>query len=321
MSHRTCGPPATVTEKAADTATLKSMIEGLDMEPLLDGLPAVQPGTQPHIVVIGDLLAYGDCLDTLVQQATTDGQEPIPSASCTWLPGGAGAAAKKAAADGNSVTLVTAHAEDDEPALIIRHDLEAAGIAVVGLDTATPIPVVMRLLEAGLTVETPDGPTVIGSPSMEVANSLASADAVLVVDHRRGVAAQPHLRALITAVARRVPVLWDLHEHSRTSSAPGAVTARAKPEVCDDQQTGATPGEHPNPSTPGAVEDGAIAHVLIVRSTVGVLGVGAQTGPLQLVLGNVGCRADEVDDHFAVELLKALMTDTDRTVASKGDHA
>jgi rfaE bifunctional protein nucleotidyltransferase chain/domain len=130
-------------------------------------------------------------------------------------PGGAGLAAALAARDGNEVTLVTALA-DDGPAHALRGALDRAGVEVLdlGLDGATPEK--FRFLAGRqqlLRVDRGNRSSSVGAATAAARAALSWADAVLVADYGRGVAAEAALRATLTEVCSRVPVVWDPHPH------------------------------------------------------------------------------------------------------------
>lgn len=147
--------------------------------------------------------------------ASAEGVPVLSRPARQWRPGGAGLAAMLAATDGWSVTVVAAFG-DDEPGQRIRADLAAAGVSVIELPSQGPTPVKLRMRARGQTLLMVDDcapVTAVGDPPTDVARVLTAADGVLVADYGRGVAAQPQLRALLTAVSGRVPVVWDPHRH------------------------------------------------------------------------------------------------------------
>ncbi len=147
--------------------------------------------------------------------ASAEGVPVLSRPARQWRPGGAGLAAMLAATDGWSVTVVAAFG-DDEPGQRIRTDLAAAGVSVIELPSQGPTPVKLRMRARGQTLLMVDDcapVSAVGDPPTDVARVLTAADGVLVADYGRGVAAQPQLRALLTAVSGRVPVVWDPHRH------------------------------------------------------------------------------------------------------------
>jgi rfaE bifunctional protein nucleotidyltransferase chain/domain len=129
-------------------------------------------------------------------------------------PGGAGLAAKLAAGDGPSTTLITAFGQD-AAGRQLQKLLAAAGVEVIdlGLDGATPEKVriwaadraVLRLDRGG------SPPAVCGRRGQEVHAAIARADAVLVADYGRGVTASTDVRRMLLGACGRLPVVWDPH--------------------------------------------------------------------------------------------------------------
>ena len=170
-----------------------------------------------RLVIVGDALLDRD-VDGTVERLSPEAPVPVVEDTVsTSRPGGAGLAAALAAADGVDVALVTALAED-EPGRELRALLAAAGVEVVdlGLAGATPQKVRVRAAER-LLLRIDHGrsrPAPVGTPTAEMRDAVTradAADAVLVSDYGRRVAAEPGVRAVLAAAARRVPVVWDPH--------------------------------------------------------------------------------------------------------------
>ena len=165
-----------------------------------------------RIVVVGDALLDRD-VEGSVERLAPDAPVPVLEESGILpRPGGAGLAAALLAADGHRVTLVCALA-DDPAGGELRALLAARGVEVVdvGMDGATPEKVRLRA----------DGRPLLrldrgcGTPRAATAHARAAvgwADALLVADYGRGIAALGGLReALGEAAARGVPIVWDPH--------------------------------------------------------------------------------------------------------------
>jgi rfaE bifunctional protein nucleotidyltransferase chain/domain/rfaE bifunctional protein kinase chain/domain len=169
-------------------------------------------GRRP-VVVIGDVLLDRDVSGS-VERLSPDAPVPVVDESdVRSRPGGAGLAAVLAASDGRPVTLVTALA-DDAPAAELRAMLEAHGveIAAVALEGATPEKV--RIASAGrplLRLDRGGAGSSVGEPPAAVRAAIGWAEAVLVADYGRGVAAHARLREAIAALDADVPVVWDPH--------------------------------------------------------------------------------------------------------------
>ena len=188
---------------------------------------AAVPGAVPAprrirapLVVIGDTLLDRDLVGR-VDRLSPDAPVPVvEDLTDRPRPGGAGLAAVLAAADGREVTLVTALASDaagDE----LRGLLDGAGLHIVdlGLDGATPEKIrvraagrsLVRLDRGGAGGGVAGG---VGPLTPDAATAIEQAQAVLVADYGRGVAAEPGVRELLGRLAglpRRLPVVWDPH--------------------------------------------------------------------------------------------------------------
>ena len=187
-----------------------------------------------RLVVIGDALLDRD-LDGRAERLAPDAPVPVVDGmERRDRAGGAGLAATLAAAAGHAVTLVCALG-DDAPGARVRELLEQAGVEVcdLGLPGATPEKVRVRVGGRAL-VRLDSGGEARGCGPLDGAAraALASADAVLVSDYGRGVAAEPSVRAALAAVGG-VPIVWDPHGRGPepvrgcTLVTPNAAEARA----------------------------------------------------------------------------------------------
>lgn len=181
------------------------------------------------IVVIGDVLLDVD-VDGRADRLAPDAPVPVLDVGAERArPGGAGLAAAVLAAAGHAVTLVTALC-DDPDGTRVRALLEPQVRLVVGPAAGTTA-VKTRMLAAGrplLRADRGDGRpaadfgAAVAGPLQE---ALAGAGAVLVSDYGRGVAAQPLVRAAVSAAAERgVPVVWDPHPRG-APPVPGTTVA------------------------------------------------------------------------------------------------
>ena len=165
-----------------------------------------------RLVVIGDALLDRD-LDGRAERLAPDAPVPVVDGmERRDRAGGAGLAATLAAAAGHAVTLVCALG-DDAPGARVRELLEQAGVEVcdLGLPGATPEKVRVRVGGRALVRLDSGGEARGCGPLSGAARSaLATADAVLVSDYGRGVAAEPSVRAALAAVGG-VPIVWDPH--------------------------------------------------------------------------------------------------------------
>jgi len=206
--------------QAADTG-LPAPAAGSSVAPVaVGGAGAAPRRVRAPLVVVGDTLLDRDLVGR-VERLSPDAPVPVvDDLTDRPRPGGAGLAAVLAARDGRAVTLVTALASDagsDELRLL----LEGAGVRVVdlGLDGTTPEKI--RVRAAGRSLVRLDrggagggGAGAVGPLTPEAAAALEQAQAVLVADYGRGVAAEPGVRRMLTRLAglpRRLPVVWDPH--------------------------------------------------------------------------------------------------------------
>ena len=182
----------------------------------------------PHIVVVGDALLDED-LVTTASRLSPDGPAPVlAEQERRDRAGGAALAARLAAGRGGRgrgtarVSLVTPLA-DDPPGRRLA-ELTPADVALVPLPCRGGTAVKTRVRCAGQTVARLDrGGDRYAAVSCTAAAraALETADAVLVADYGRGTAAEPALRELLAAAARRVPLVWDPHPRG-AEPVPGA---------------------------------------------------------------------------------------------------
>jgi D-beta-D-heptose 7-phosphate kinase / D-beta-D-heptose 1-phosphate adenosyltransferase len=174
------------------------------------------------VVVVGDALLDRD-LTGRADRLSPDAPVPVVSGlSEVERPGGAGLAALLAARDGE-VVLVTALG-DDPAGRRVAELLAAAGVRVVAGRLPGRTPAKERVRVAGQSLlrldreeAAPAPPVVTGA----MTDAVRSAGAVLVSDYGRGLAADPALRAAVTAAGRDVAVVWDPHPRG-ADPVPGA---------------------------------------------------------------------------------------------------
>jgi rfaE bifunctional protein nucleotidyltransferase chain/domain/rfaE bifunctional protein kinase chain/domain len=194
-------------------------------------------------------------------------------------PGGAGLAAALTAADGHEVTLVCALGRD-EPGRRLRALLDAAGVRVcdLGLEGTTPEKVRVRAGEQVLVrIDRGGESRACGPATEEMRAVLAAADAVLVSDYGRGVAAEPTVRA---ALAQRgaAPIVWDPHPLGPapvpgvTLATPNAAEAAAFAGAGEATELAAA--EAAARMLAGRWEAGAVAVTLGARGALLVAGAG-----------------------------------------------
>jgi rfaE bifunctional protein nucleotidyltransferase chain/domain/rfaE bifunctional protein kinase chain/domain len=257
------------------------------------------------------LVVVGDCLldvDTVGRAAKLSPDGPVPVVQTTGKhvrAGGAGLTAALAACDGGRVLLIAPLA-DDADAAVLRAALPA-GVELIAVPWQGSTPVKHRIRASGQTIARVDrgGATgAIGPLPDAVAAALEAADAVVVADYGYGTTADPAVRALLTATARRRPVLWDPHPRG-ADPVPGCrlVTPNALEALGHD------PGPRPDVA---AVADRAIA----LRSAWGAGTVAVTLGPAG-ALATVG-----KDGVLAVPAPSVIAVDTcgagDRFAAAAG---
>jgi rfaE bifunctional protein nucleotidyltransferase chain/domain/rfaE bifunctional protein kinase chain/domain len=165
------------------------------------------------LTVVGDALLDRD-VEGRCTRVTPDAPVPVVDVqSVRERPGGAALAAAVAAEMGADVTLVCALAADG-PGGRLRALLTDRGVNVVGLpdDGRTAEKVRVRVGEHSLLRLDQGHSGALGDPPAATAEALQTADAVLVADYGRGVAAHSALRSqLERCVATGTPLVWDPH--------------------------------------------------------------------------------------------------------------
>ncbi|HET6737313.1 MAG TPA: PfkB family carbohydrate kinase [Kribbella sp.] len=167
-------------------------------------------GRSLRLTVVGDCFLDVDILGVA--------REPNPSAFPVLdvgrrasRAGGAGLVASMLRNDGHQVTLLTAIGDDQSSASVVAQ-LEGVNVVVGELRGRTPVKT--RLFEGSEVVgrfdehcEPPAVP-VFGRPDL---SCLDDADAIVVADYARGVAAAPLIRARLDRLAGSMPIVWDPH--------------------------------------------------------------------------------------------------------------
>jgi len=265
----------------------------------------------PPLVVVGDLLLDRDWEGT-VERVAPDAPVPVvrdPVAADR--PGGAGLAALLAAGAGQRVVLVCGVGRG-EAGRRARGLLAAAGVEVVDLGLAGPTPEKIRVKAGGqvlVRLDRGDEAAALGDCPPAASDALARARAVLVADYGRGVAAQPALRAALSALPAEVPIVWDPHP-AGPEPVPGVLV------VCPNRSearglVGDEPGEGPAATTRRArrlLERWGAVNVCVTLGAEGALLVSADGGP---PLALPVARAERGDpcgagDAFAAALAVAL---------------
>lgn len=201
-------------------------------------------GLRPRICVVGDLLADCDVRGTADRLSPEAPVPVVDEREVVHRAGGAGLAATMATRNGASVSLVAALA-DDAAGERLRELLSAEWVDLRPLPwdgttiekvriAASGVPLLRLDRGVGAVPDELDART-----AQRAAEAITRADAVLVADYGRGVAAHPMVRrALTTARQAGIPVVWDPHRNGpepvsqTTIVCPNHVEAQAyEPDV------------------------------------------------------------------------------------------
>jgi D-beta-D-heptose 7-phosphate kinase/D-beta-D-heptose 1-phosphate adenosyltransferase len=166
----------------------------------------------PGVCVVGDALLDVDW-DGEVRRVCSDAPAPVLDTPAEHArPGGAALAACLAAASGARTTLVTALGSDPDARRLVAL-LADAQVEVVDLGLDGPTPIKLRLRADGQSIARVDracSPVIEPGPWTAAADeAVAGADAVLVADYGRGLAARPEVTNIVQSTHR--PVVWDPH--------------------------------------------------------------------------------------------------------------
>jgi rfaE bifunctional protein nucleotidyltransferase chain/domain len=177
--------------------------------------------------VIGDALLDIDW-EGHVRRVCRDAPAPVVDAPTERVrPGGAALAATLAARAGARVTLVTALSGDDDGVRLARL-LDAAAVEVVDLGLDGPTPVKLRLRADGQSLARVDrGCEPVAAPggwSGAATAAAAAADAVLVSDYGRGMAALGPVARGAGTGGVGTPLVWDPHSAGPRPPAATLVT-------------------------------------------------------------------------------------------------
>jgi len=162
-------------------------------------------------VVVGDALLDRD-LDGTASRLVPDSAAPVlPDPAERVRPGGAALTALLAARSGVDTILVAPLGRG--PAADELRELLTPLVRVVEMPWTGRVPEKIRIRADGrvLVRLDHDGDRYSGPLGPEAVAALASAGAILVSDYGRGVTAVAELRRLLTARAKRVPLVWDPH--------------------------------------------------------------------------------------------------------------
>jgi D-beta-D-heptose 7-phosphate kinase / D-beta-D-heptose 1-phosphate adenosyltransferase len=263
-----------------------------------------------RLCIIGDALLDIDW-EGEVRRVCRDAPAPVVDAPVeTARAGGAGLAATLAAGAGAEVTLVTALSRDADGRRLAEL-LAAAGVDVVDLRLDGPTPVKLRVRSGGQSLARVDRgcePVVApGSWNDAATAAIASADAVLVSDYGRGMAALEPV-AEIEGIGGGRPVVWD--PHSDGARPPAAVTL-ATPNAGEASGLLGQGGSPPSATPEVVALAGAVSTALgcPVALTAGERGaVLAEESALPVVVPSQAAQGDPcgAGDAFSVAAALAL---------------
>ena len=173
-----------------------------------------------RITVVGDVLLDVD----LAGEATRlcpDAPVPVVDVSdVRRRAGGAGLVARMLARDGHRVTLVTVLSDDDAS---LELEGALAGVHVVSGPSGARTPVKTRVRAGRQPVVRVDegcGRPEVPAATAGMLRALERAEAIVVADYGRGVAANREIRDLLAARAGDIPIVWDPHP-SGAAPVPG----------------------------------------------------------------------------------------------------
>ncbi|HEX8101845.1 MAG TPA: PfkB family carbohydrate kinase [Solirubrobacteraceae bacterium] len=197
------------------------------------------------LVVIGDALLDRD-LDGHAERLAPDAPVPVVDEPAERArPGGAGLAAALAARAGAQVTLVCALGEDAAGARIAEL-LDDQGVRVCDLGSSGATPEKVRVHADGRPLVRLDRGGAPGAPGPldgAARAAIAGADAILVSDYGRGMAAHPEVRAALGGLGA-VPLVWDPHPRGpepvrgATLVTPNAAEAGATGSLAEAERAG-----------------------------------------------------------------------------------
>lgn len=271
-----------------------------------------------HLVVIGDSMLDID-IDGNAARLSPEAPVPVVDGEhVSQRPGGAGLAAALAARHGAEVVLVTAVGDDEHGRTLSRllrnHNVEVIALPMAG-NTACKTRVrangqnIVRLDQGSGTA----GTFTLPGGCIDV---VRSADAVAVADYGKGVCADANIRALLTAVADHVPVVWDPHPRGAVPT-PGA--ALVTPNDAEARHFSGSRGTH----DPMSAEElrsrwnaRAVCITLGRRGAVLATGTGSCTHLASAT--PVAARADTcgAGDRFAIAAASALADGADVETAA-----
>ncbi|MDM7885537.1 PfkB family carbohydrate kinase [Curtobacterium sp. RHCKG23] len=197
-------------------------------------------GLRRRIVVVGDTLLDVDVSGTS-ERLSPDAPVPVVDVRTDdRRAGGAGLVATMLVRDGHDVTLVTVLSDDDRAAEI-RALLPDVRVVAGPSGAPTPVKTRVRVVDHALVrIDEGCATPPVPETTAEMTAALEGADAIVVADYGRGVAASAGLRDALTAAARTTPVVWDPHPKG---AAPVVGTAVVTPNTSEARRYTDVPGE------------------------------------------------------------------------------
>ncbi len=202
--------------------------------------PSTGGGLRRRIVVVGDTLLDVDVSGTS-ERLSPDAPVPVVDVRTDdRRAGGAGLVATMLVRDGHDVTLVTVLSDDDR-ADEIRALLPDVRVVAGPSGAPTPVKTRVRVVDHALVrIDEGCATPPVPETTAEMTAALEGADAIVVADYGRGVAASAGLRDALTAAARTTPVVWDPHPKG---AAPVVGTAVVTPNTSEARRYTDVPGE------------------------------------------------------------------------------
>ena len=204
-----------------------------------------------RITVVGDVLLDVDINGTATRLSPDAPVPVVDVADIRRRAGGAGLVATVLARDGHDVALVTALGNDDGASHLRR---ALTGVSVLAGAPLAPTPTKTRVrIGTHPMVRFDEGcaPAPVPACTEEMLHAIASADAIVVADYGRGIAANAEIRSALTDAAKRVPVVWDPHP---AGSQPVEGVAVVTPNLAEALASAKAGGL--DPSRTGAEEAG-----------------------------------------------------------------
>ncbi|GAB2554936.1 PfkB family carbohydrate kinase [Leucobacter ruminantium] len=198
-----------------------------------------------RITIVGDVLLDED-IDGTATKFYPDAAAPVVEVtSRNSRAGGAGLVAGMLEADGHEVVLVTALSDDAGGARLREH---LADVDLVACPSDAPTPVKSRLRAEGHPVcRIDEGCEEAPAPRVgaHTIAAIEAAEALVVADYGRGLAAHPAVREALRRRGREVPLVWDPHPRG---AEPVASAALVTPNLAEAAAAAGTP---PDPAAAG----------------------------------------------------------------------